>query len=249
MTSADGRGRNLFEIITGRNKRDMRPLELQYHNPLEAKVGSTVSFSHEPSISGINFVIEAISVYKTKIRSKSFFHTDYHLKGVSLDHDAPVRLRLRLIPDENVENELGHRVQLLYLYQEMGYDKSLHTEVLADPSGELQVNHDDDGKELEVARKYWRVEDVIDPYRANVTLLKDADGDGTIEDEELERRKVTYWDFHRDTTNPDNGIEFREFLTVEMDGNVDEKSGKMEGSGYFRFLRGSEIHTSEVTVY
>ena len=105
------RGRTLFEILTGRNP--AKPLELQYHNPLQAKVGCTVAFEHEPDIAGINFVVEGISVYDTKVGSQNFYHTDYQLKGISLDHSAPVRQRLRLIIDDNASG--GQRLQLLYL--------------------------------------------------------------------------------------------------------------------------------------
>jgi hypothetical protein len=240
MTSANGRGRTLYEILMGLNKRDMRPLELQYHNPLGAKVGCTVAFEHEPEIAGINFVVESISVYKTMIRSKAFFHTDYHLKGVSLDSTAPVRLRLRLIADENVENGLGHRVQLLYLYDKCEYNKELHEVVLADPSGEFWVQKDDDGNDLAKPRQYWRVEDVLDPYNARLTVLKDVDGDGTIEDEELEHKDVVYWDYSRLTENPLTGtVDLTEFLTVEMD----------KKDGYFIFLRGTEVLPSQISVY
>jgi hypothetical protein len=216
----------------------MRPLELQYHNPLEAKVGCTVAFDHEPEIAGINFVVESISVYRTKIRHSDFFHTDYHLKGISLDHDAPVRLRLRLIPDENVEHQLGHRVQLLYLYHEMEHDPAFLKDVLGDPTGEFWVNQDDQGNELEEPRKYWRVEDVLDPYNARLTVLTDVDGDGTIEDDELEHRDMVYWDYSRMTDDP-NGQEITEFLTVEMD----------KDTGYFKFLRGTEVLPSQITIF
>lgn len=238
MSSADGRGRTLFEILSGRNQRDMRPLELQYHNPLDAKVGCTVSFDSEPGISGINFVIDEISVYETRIGNKRFFHTDYHLKGISLDHDVPIRMRLRLIKDENVFDQLGHRLQLLYLYDEMSYDESFHHDVLGNHKGELEVHHADDGTELEEPRMYWRVEDVVEPYKARQTLLRDLDGDGSIEDDELEHRSTTYWDYHRDTED-ENQQSVREFLTIEMD----------DETGYFTFLRGTEILPSQVTVF
>jgi len=243
MTSADGRGRTLFEILTGRNKKDMRPLEFQYHNPLEAKVGCTISFDHEPEISGINFVIEKISVYKTTIDRKDFYHTDYHLKGISLDHNKPVRMRLRLIPDENVIDQLGHKVQLMYLYDEVPYDEGLHKTVLADPSGEFWVNYDDEGNELQEPRTYWRVGSnehcpCPDPYSARCTILSDVDGDGTVEDDELEHYSTTYWEFSR-MTDDQNGQEFEEFLTVEMN----------DDSGFFTFLRGSEVKPSQIMVF
>lgn len=252
MSSADGRGRTLFEILTGRNKKDMRPLEFQYHNPLEAKVGCTVCFDHEPEIRNINFVIEKISVYKTEVNGQTFYHTDYHLKGTSLDTDGYVRLWLRLIPDENVVNGLGHRIQLLQLYEEMQWDEGLYNMLLEngdydpnyDSEGErsFKVNYDDEGNELEHPRQYWRIGTEngpdLDPYHAKVTVLRDVDGDGTIEDDELEHYPVTYWEFSRLTDDADTEQEITEFLTIDMD----------DGTRFFTFLRGTEVEPFQVTV-
>ncbi len=239
-TSADGRGRTLFEILTGRNQRNMTPLELQYHNPLEAKVGCTVSFEHEAEIKDINFVIEKISVYETRIGRQKFYHTDYHLKGISLDVDNYVRMRLRVIPDEQATNKLGCRIQLLYLYDEMQYDEGFHKNVLGDPSGIFQVNQDDEGKDLPegAERKYARVGGNTEPYHANLTLLQDTDGDSKVEEDELEHSKATYWEFARNTDD-ENGQPFDEFLTIEMD----------DETGFFTFLRGREIEPFQVTVF
>ena len=249
MPSADGRGRTLLEILTGRNQKDMKPLEFQYHNPLEAKVGCTVSFDHEPEIEGINFVIEKISVYKTEILGKEYFHTDYHLKGTSLDTDGYIRFRLRLIPDEDSTDDLGHRIQLLHLYEEMQWDQGLY-EMLCengdyssdyDAEGEVsfKVNYDDEGNELDHPRQYWRVGgQELDPYRAKVTVLSDVDGDGTIEDDELEHFPVTYWEFSR-LTDDDGGNEITEYLTVDMD----------DGTRFFTFLRGTDIKPFQVSVF
>ena len=248
MTSADGKGRSLFDILTGRNQRDMTPLELQYHNPLEAKIGCTVCFDHEEDMAGINFVIEKISVYETKIGREKFHHTDYHLKGTSLDTEGYIRIRLRLTPDENVVDKLGHRIQILYLYEEMVWDEDLYNMLCEngdhnpdyDAAGEtsFKVNYDDEGKELESPRQYWRIENVPDPYESDCTLLADLDGDGTIEDDELEHFPVSSWDFHR-MTDDENGQEMTEYLTVEMD----------DGTRYFTFLRGTDIKAFQITVF
>jgi hypothetical protein len=228
---------------------------------LEAKVGCTVCFDHEETIKGINFVIEKISVYKTTIGRETFYHTDYHLKGTSLDTDGYIRLWLRLIPDENLSlwlrlipdenltDKLGHRIQLLQLYEEMEWDEDLYYMLCEngdynenyDSEGEtsFKVNYDDDGGELEHPRQYWRVGNAPDPYKANLTILSDADGDGTIEDDELEHFPVTYWEFSR-LTDADDGTdeEITEYLTIEMD----------DGTRFFTFLRGTDIKPFQVTV-
>lgn len=237
MPSQDGKGRTLWEILSGRNKRDLTPLELQYHNPLGARVGNTVSFDNEPELKGINFVIEKLSVYETKVKARKFYHTDYHLKGLSLGMEKPLRFRLRLIPDEDETNKLGSKIQLLNLYDSAEWDEGLFGALNSD-SGEFWVQQDDNGVALAEPRKYWRIDDVLDPYKARVTILADKDGDGKIDDHELERADVTYWDYHRDTTNPDNGLEYREYLTVEMN----------DTSRYFTFLRGRYVESSQIMV-
>lgn len=235
--SNPNKGRTLFEILTGRNKRDLRPLELQYHNPLEAKVGCSVSIDHDQQTLGINFFIEKISVYETKISEKKFYHTDYHLKGVTLEKERPIRMRLRLIPDDDASNKLGSKIQLLTLYDEMEWDEDLYSNVLTSDSGVMDVNYDDDGNQLDVGKRYWRVDDVLDPYQARVTILSDKNGDGKIEEEELERIDITYWDYHRDTEDINN-IKFTESVFIEMN----------DKTRYFTFFRGREISAFQIQV-
>jgi len=237
MTSKDAKGRTLFDILTGRNKRDLTPLELQYHNPFGARVGQKVSFECLPEFANINFDIEKISVYETKVDERKFFHTDYHLKGVSIDADKPLRFRIRLIPDEDETNKLGCKVQLLHNYDGMEWDEGFYQGVLCSDTGVFEVNQDDEGVELAEPRKYWRVEDVLDPYRARVTVLVDKDGDGKIDDSELERYDVVYWDYHRETVD-ENNLPIIEFLSVEMN----------DKTRYFTLLRGTEVRASQVFI-
>ena len=109
MKSADGKGRTLFEMLTGRNKRDMTAQELQVHNPLQAKVGWSVSLSYEADLSGYNFFVESIWVWETKIGDTTFHHTDYNLKATAVGQDKPIRIKLRLIPDDDSSTRLGTR--------------------------------------------------------------------------------------------------------------------------------------------
>ena len=244
--SADGRGRTLWEIMTGKNKKDLTPLELQYHNPLEAKVGCTVQFTTIPEYQGVNFVIEGIHVYKTTVRGKDFYHTDYCCKGNARDWDKPRRVRLRLTPDEDSMNQLGHSFQLLKLYAEFEWDESFEQMCLEngdhnpdwDDEGEVtfKVNYDDDDNEMDEPWRYWRVDEAVDPYQARVTSLTDDDGSGTIEDDELEHNDTTYWDFSRIVVKDDE--EETEVLWIEKD--VD--------TNYFTLLRGTPVHPNSVTI-
>ena len=247
MPSADGKGRTLLDILTGRNKKDLTPLELQYHNPLGCRVGSVICCD-ENYVSGVNFTVEKISVYKTDLSRQTFWHTDYHLKGVRLGDDKYLRMRLRLIADDNVVNELGHQIQLLEAFKESGWDKGLYqllcengdydTEYDSDdfPSFKLWENYN--GEQLETPYQYWRIENVPDPYKSQCTVLQDTDGDGTVEDEELEHFPVTSWDFSR-LTEDENGLEIIEYLNVEMD----------DENRYFTFLRGNDVKAFQITVF
>ena len=253
-------GRTLFEILMGINQQDMTPLEFQYHNPLRAKVDQTITLDHEEGLSGINFVIEKIVVYKTVVtaggKTKDFYHTDYLLKGVTFEHDAPIRMRLRLLPDEDSMNELGCKLQLLHLYHEEPYNEDLITylnrpEFFDPESGELTdvcfvINHDKEGNELEDPQMFWRVDGfdsngnlTLDiPYEAQVTVLVDDDGNGTIEDDELEHYNVRYWDYHRQYTDPDSEKEVVEYLHAEVDNDT----------GNITMFRGTEIHASQIFI-
>jgi hypothetical protein len=235
--SANGKGRTVWEILTGGNKKDLTPKELQYHNPLKAKVGQIVTFESEPRLKEINFEITSLGIYETKIGKQSFFHTDYVLRGNSADERLPIDLRMRVTPDDKAP--LGYRVQLLRLYYEMGWDQNFHDNVLGDPSMEFHVNEDDAGKALETPWTYWRVEDVPTPYNAKLTTMKDLDKSGVIDDNELMQSNVTYWDYHRETFDDETSEKFIELLWVEMD----------DRSRYFTFYRGREVVASAVTVY
>jgi hypothetical protein len=151
--------------------------------------------------------------------------------------DLQLRLRLRLIPDQDINNKIGCKVLFLHHYDEMEWNEEFYDNVLNNEYGIFDVNYDDEGNELAEARRYWRVEDILDPYKARVAILSDKDGDGTIEDKEFECYDFTYWDYWRDTTDV-NGQSLREYLMVEMKNKT----------RYFTFLRGEEIAAYQVTM-
>jgi hypothetical protein len=230
------KGRTIFEILSGRNKPDNTPLELKHYNPLTAKVGCTISIDNDPALSGTYPVIEKICVYETTVNNKKFYHTDYCLKAVTLSQSQPIFVKLRVIPDSNTFNKLGCKLQLLSLYTEMGWDKDFHDAVLNNGTGILDVNQDDEGNPLETPRRYWRCEGVTDPYHCQVTVLSDKDGDGKVEEEELERYPVMLWDYHREIE--EYTVKHQEFLAIEM----------VNKTKYFMFYRGREVSATEIQI-
>lgn len=250
MTSADGKGRTLFEMLTGRNKRDMTPQEQRVHNPLRCRVGTTVMVTHDTDLADLVFLIESIWVWETQVGNRRFRHTDYNLKARMIDGSAPVRLKLRLIPDEDVANELGHRVQVLQTFTEFGWEfaqKNDFLAVLDDPEGIFRIVQDADGVPYVADDQptYWRVDEVRSPYRCRVTILKDLDGDGTVQADELEQVDYLVWDYHRGTTNLTTGVEFIELLNIEEE--VRFVDGEPE-CVWFTILIGREVEPMQITL-
>lgn len=235
--SKDGKGRTLWDILTGRNKRDLTPLELQYHNPLVARIGTIISIDGDLTLSGVNFTVEKIAVYETKIQSRKFVHTDYFLKANVDGSDMPLRYRLRLTPDEDETNKLGSRIQLFSLFDEMEWNEDFYNNVLGNAEGFFDINRDRDGNELNPAHSYKRVGSILDPYHARVTILADTDGNGVVEESELERLDKTYWDYYRYTTE-DDGVSFEESLFIEMG----------DKNHFFTLIIGREISAFQITV-
>lgn len=235
--SKDGKGRTVFEILTGRNKKDLTPLEFQYHNPLNCRIGNKVILTNYLGFSDINFSVKKIFVYETRIQSKKFYHTDYHLVGISMALKSDIQLRLRFIPDNSSVNDLGNKIQLLQIYHSMEWDESFYNNVLLSDSGKFDINQDDEGNDLPEPVSFWRVEDVLDAYHARVTVLEDKNNNGVVEDDEISHFDVSYWDYHRDAIISPN-CKQREFLTIEIN----------DKSRYFTFLRGQEIGASQITL-
>jgi len=251
MKSADGRGRTLFEMLAGRNKRDMTAQELQVHNPLQAKVGWSVSVSYEADLSGHNFFVETIWVWETKIGDKTFYHTDYNLKATAtIGQEKPIMITLRLIPDDDSSNELGHKFQLLRPYMEYGWkfaEENNFLDVLADEEGVFKILADRDGNPIEenMQPTYWRVDDVRDPYKCRVTVLKDLDGDGSVQKDELKCSDYLVWDYHRDTVDEQTKQKYREVLNVEEE--VEYDGGEAQCI-WFTIYMGREVEPFQVTV-
>ena len=244
--SADGKGRTLWQRICGTNVKDDTSLEVRQvpekerevspvvkpkeviYNPIKAKISSIVSFEHDLELRGKDFVIDSMEAYTTHIGSKEFKHTDYLLRN------GDTRLRMRVSPNSEPK---GYQVELYRYYDEMGWDQGFW-DVLNHDSHEFEVNEDDHGNHLEEPRKYWRVNNAVDPYLAEKQILKDVDGDGKISDNEVVKESVNYWDYSRETDDPDTQTSFIEYIMVEMDNDTK----------YFHLYRGRKIENFQLSV-
>lgn len=227
--SANGSGRTLWQRLTGQNVKDETSLELKSYNPIDAKIGSCISFDHDLELRGKFFRILSIENYVTHIGSKDFDHTDYLLK-----HDE-TRLRLRVVPTSNESK--GYRLELYSYYDEVSWDQGFW-DILESDSHDFLVNEDDNGNSLEVPLQYWRVNDAVEPYLSTKTVMVDKNNDDKVDDTEVRKESVNYWDYSRETVDSLTQLPVVEYILVEM--NNDTK--------YFSLYRGRKIDNFQLSV-
>lgn len=203
----------LWQILTA-EKKEEQPLEMKYNNPLKLKVGANMLIN-EPEYIGQNFTVRDITAYDRRIGQEHHKFTDYGLHGKRLKQDD-VNIKIRLMPSQDNYSELGHDLLILTLFDRFEYNEDFHENVLTDES--KQLNADDE--------TYFRINDVLEHYEARVVNLADKDGDGVVEQEELTKKRIHYWDYWRETEV--EGIKTVEFLFVEMNND----------NGYFELYKG-----------
>jgi hypothetical protein len=222
------KGRTLWEMLLDKLQ---GPAEFRYYNPLHARIGSAVTLD-ELEWRDLNFFVLSIHEYRRTIGGQEFRFVDYALVARPLGRDK-VLVRLRLVPtDDPDEAGIAHHVLLLQLDDDRPYDRDLH-KVVNDGTRRFQVLEDD-----AVQAEYERINDVSTPYRAEVTVARDVNLDKRVTRDEIEKRRVEYWDYWREV--PDEaGQPRREFLFVEMDGD----------NGWFQIWKGREFDPKKVVVY
>jgi hypothetical protein len=223
------KGRTLWEMLLDKIK---GPVEFEYYNPLRARIGSAVTLD-ELEWRDLNFFVVAIHEYTRRISRKKFRFVDYVLVARPLGGDKIlVRLRLMPVDDPNQAAGVTHHILLLRLDDDLPYDENLH-KVVKDRTKKFQVLEDD-----KVQAEYVRINDVRAPYRAEVTIVRDVNLDKHVTRDEIEKRRVEYWDYWREVKDEADQPR-REFLFVEMDSET----------GWFQIWNGSEIDSKRVVMY
>ena len=223
------KGRTLWEMLLDKLK---GPVEFQYYNPLRARIGSAVTLD-ELEWRDLNFFVVSIQEYRRTIGPHEFRFVDYTLVARPLGGDKIlVRLRLMPVDDPNQAAGVTHHILLLRLDDDLPYDKNLH-KIVKDGTKKFQVLEDN-----KVQAEYTRINDVSAPYGAEVTSVRDVNLDKHVTRDEIEKRRVEYWDYWREV-NDEAGQPRREFLFVEMDGD----------NGWFQIWKGSELDPKRVMMY
>jgi hypothetical protein len=221
------KGRTLWEMLMAKLH---GPAELHYYNPLQAKVGGSIMLD-VIDWRDYNFFIKEIRQYKRTIENRPFLFVDYELLARPL-HGEDLRVRLRLNPADDPEAAgPTHTALLLHLYDEVAYDEGLY-KVVTDTTRKFEVVENG-----QVTEEYWRINDVTGSYKAQVSVLKDENKDGRVDEDEVEKMELEYWDYWRDTTDQ-VGQPLRQYLFVEMN----------TANGWFQIWRGEEIDSQKVVV-
>ena len=216
------KGRTLWEMLLARVQ---GPVEFRHYNPLHARVGTSVMIN-EIDWKDYNFFIREIREYRRTLGGKDFLFADYVLLARPLGKDDVwVRLRLNPVADPDAAGGLTHDALLLRLDDEMAYDENFY-KVVTDSTKKFQVL--DNGQ---VTEEYYRINDVAEPYKAQVTVMKDTDSD------EVETVQLEYWDYWREVKD-EAGQPLRQYLFVEMDAKT----------GWFQLWKGQEVDPQRVLV-
>jgi hypothetical protein len=222
------KGRTLWEMLTARLQ---GPVEFRYYNPLHARVGTSVMIN-EIDWKDDNFFIREIREYRRTIGGKEFVFADYVLLARPLGKDD-IWVRLRLLPlaEPDPAGGLTHDALLLRLDDEMAYDEDFH-KVVTDTTKKFQVLEDG-----QVTEEYCRINDVTEPYKAKLTVIKDTNSDSRVDPDEVETVSLEYWDYWREVKD-EAGQPLRQYLFVEMDART----------GWFQIWKGQEVDPQRVLV-
>lgn len=222
------KGKTLWEMLTDKL---LGPVESKVYNPLRAKVGNAMMID-TIEWRDFNFFVRQIAEYRRRIGGKDFLFVDYVLLARPLNADD-VLVELRLNPVDDPENYGGmtHHALLLRLDDEFAYSEDFH-KVLTDDTGKFQVLEDGI-----VTEEFFRLNDVQQAYKAQVTVIADFNKDKRLDRGEVRKHRLEYWDYVREVKD-EAGQPKREYLFIEM----------ATRDGWFQIWRGSEIDAQKVLV-
>lgn len=219
----------LFQILFGRKQVAEQPLESKIFNPLDLRVGNALKIN-TLELERLGFNLKALREVTCNIGNEKHSFVDYDLVARPFGSE-PVSKRLRLVP---ANNDVGFDVALIEKIGECGWndegtedfikslDYNVHQGVFTEGEGDDQVT-------------FWRINDVQSEYKGNTLLLADKDNSGKVDQNEVEKGELTYWDYWREFEEAGNKL--IEFYFVELDQN-----------GYVEFWRGRQLDPNRVEV-
>lgn len=218
--SADGKGRTLWQILTGANKLSAS-YELTVYNPLGIRVHDIIEVANLTGGSA-RFVCDQIIAQTIEIGQSKFEQVIYMLRSPG---NEVSKVRLRVLRTNTGVRSDGFQVLYEYIDNEFEWDEAFHSDVLCDPTGEI-LDHQD-------GTKFFRIDDVSGEYAAHQLVLEDSNHNGHIDATEVKHRDIRFWDYHRECETG------RQTLTIELD----------KETAYFKFWIGKLLSSSDVTTY
>jgi len=212
------------------NERVKGPAENEVYNPAGFKVNGRVVIDRL-DYRDHNWVVEQLVSYTYRSGGVDLRHTDYVLKEQLAGGRT---IRLRAIPRaKGRPQEPTYSLVLLQLYHEQAFDAGLE--------GHLQ-NTDNTGifecfNDGRLEATYHRIGGAKGPYDCKTEAVRDEDGNGRCERDEIVRGQAQYYDFWRDTQD-EGGTPVQEYLFAEIRGG--KGRNREEGDGWM------SIHTGVV---
>ena len=216
------------------------PLEMNFYNPYRVEVGNVFTIN-TLELEDFKFRLKNLRQIKRSIGGKTFVHGDYNLVANPHDFD-PINVMLRMIPKENTSEHdvVLLRADAVYgvgLPDKRGYEDYLaeqaeldvgekenppatqqdfmfakeHIDWFFDEALAKLEFHDVDADGNDVT--YYRVNDVLQPWQAQIATVEDGDGNGVVEKNEIDYHNIRYWDFW--TQFEEDGNTVVEWLIVE----------------------------------
>jgi hypothetical protein len=218
---------SLFQIWLQKARRGKTPTELLYTNPGKAKIGATCTID-VLDFREYTFKVTRIREYTRTIRGIQSSFTDYDLDGI----DVQKKIRLRYMPQaQKTATGNSSRVICLKLEEDHEYNADEHGALKAD-TGEFEIFGDDE----QLESRWFRIDDVRGAYYPFVVNIRDENGDGVVNDNEVSQEKLEYWDFNRQIKS-EGGNDVVEYLFVEI----------ADGTGWIQTFRGPEIDGDRVS--
>ena len=203
------------------------------YNPIGCKVGGVVKID-SLDFRDHRFTVREIQEYSLSLNGNRHRMVDYTLLARPIGQ-PDFTCRLRIVPNPDSKSSTTHRALLMTLYDDLAYNDGLH-DVVKDDTKKFVIDNDSDPENI-IHDEFWRVNDVGVSYVANVKVLADRDGSGKVDEKEISRESVEFWDYSRNTDI--DGVEVEEFVFVEMD----------KSSGWFKIWRGSEVNPERIEVF
>lgn len=221
-------------LIQSLRDRWSKPKELGIFNPLKARIGGSLS-------------IDAMGVrdHTYRIVSMSEFNREICQLGKFVDYEGVCRvgreidkLRLRMVPQEHPDELTGltHSALVLRLHYECGHQDAVESGLERTVKGRGNTGQ----FEIEwggTKTVYFRIGDLKTCYIAKISILKDEDGNGIVNSDEIRSEAVEYYDYHTELQD-EAGQPYLEYLFVERN----------QKTGWWQIWKGSEVDPCRILV-